>query len=148
MAMNLRNYGIAEGRLVDDPKFFKNNDGSQKVKVKIGARNNYKEKDGSYGTQFVSFDGFVRKDANGTGVYGSMHKGDLVAIRYEVRNNNYQDKDGNMVYDQVLLIQEVDLKESKSTTEARASKREQEAAAGSPVAEPAAATDEDKPFQA
>lgn len=148
--MNMRNYGISEGRLVDDPTLFPNSDGSKKVKVKLGVRNNYKNSDGTYGTQFIQFDGFVKKDATSNGVYDSMHKGDLVAIRYEVRSNNYTDtKTGEMVYGQTLLIQEVDLKESKSVTDARQEKRTAEAAAGSPVADaPAADAAEDKPFTA
>lgn len=141
--MNLRNYGISEGRLAADPVYFDNKDGSKKVKVKLAVRDNFKGADGKYGTQFLQFDGFVRKDAQGNGVFDSMHKGDKVAIRYELRANTYKDKNGEDVYAQVALIQEVDLKESKSVTDGRAAKAAEEAAAGSPVA----GADEDKAFE-
>lgn len=144
MAMNLRNYGIAEGRLTADPTIFDNKDGSKKVKVKLAVRDNYKNAQNEYGTEFLQFDGFIKKDATGLGVYGSMHKGDLVAVRYEMRSNNYKDpKTGEDVYGQVCLIQEVDLKESKTVTDARQEKSAAAQAAGSPVAE-----GEDKPFNA
>ena len=139
MAMNMRNYGIAEGRMTTDPVIFDNKDGSKKVKIKLAVRDNYKDKDNNYGSEFIQFDGFIKKDAQNLGVYASMHKSDLVAIRYEVRSGSYKDANGNDVYTQTLLIQEVDLKESKSVTDARAEKRAAETAAGSPVAQPAAA---------
>lgn len=149
--MNQRNFGIAEGRLTADPTIFPNKDGSKKVKVKVAVRDNYKNSKGEYGTQFLQFDGFIKKDATSDGVYAAIHQGDLVGIQYEPRTNNYEDpKTKEQVYGQVLLIQAIDLKESKSVTDARQADRAATAAAGSPVADgtPAADTAEDKPFNA
>ena len=49
-----------------------------------------------------------------------MHKGDMVSIGFEIRNNNYE-KNGEMVYDQILFINQVQLEETKKSQEARES---------------------------
>ena len=134
---NIRNIGIAEGRLVRDVAVFENSDGSRKVKFTLAVQDNFTSGDDSKrGTQYVNLEGFIaasriadRKAAGKpeNGVYDSMHKGDLVGVEYTVRSNNYTDKSGEMVYDQVLFVQTVDLKETKATTTARAAKNGAEA---------------------
>lgn len=127
--MNMRNTGIAEGRLTKDPVVFKNQDGSRKIMFTIAAQDNFKSGDGKNGTQFIPVQAFVSKDRADNGVYDLLKKGTLVSVEYQVRNNNYTDKSGNAVYDIVLLAQSVDLKESKSAVDARA-KAAESAAAG------------------
>lgn len=146
--MNIRNYGISEGRVSKAPVTFRNQDGSVKVMLTVAVQDNYAGKDGNKGTQFINFEGFVRKDkvkvdANGKeqlGVYDYIHKGDLIGIQYEVRTNNYKDKDGKDVYGQVLAIQQIDLKESKNVTDARQAK------AAETDTDEAAPAPEDAPF--
>ena len=55
----------------------------------------------------------------GLGPYACMHKGDLVCFEYSVRANKYE-KDGRMVYNQILQIENVALKESKAVCAAHA----------------------------
>ena len=138
MATNMRNFGICEGRLTRDPKVFTNSDGSKKVMLNVAVQDNFKSgPEQKKGSQFIQLEAFVSNKQNGIGVFGYMHKGDMVGLGYTVRTNNYTDRDGNKVYSQVLLIQDVDLKESKTTTDARMAKRQSEGA-GEPAPAPAA----------
>jgi single-stranded DNA-binding protein len=119
--MNMRNFAIAEGRLTRDPAIFANSDGSKKVMFTIAARRNFKNADGKNDSDFIQLEAFVSADKQTNGVYDLMHKGDLVGVHYTVRSSTYTDKDsGETKYAQTLLVQEVDLKESKATTDARA----------------------------
>ena len=113
---NLRNDCKFVGRLSKDPKVIKNKDGSKKVLITIACENNYKTK-GERKAQFVPVQAFVPADKTNT-VYDYMHSGDLIAVSCEFRNNDYE-KDGEKVYTMVMIIQTVDLLESKSVTTAR-----------------------------
>lgn len=150
--MNMRNFGIVEGRLTKDPVVFTNKDGSRKIMLTVAAMDNFKGKDGKKGSQFVQLEAFVSAKQTGNGVYGYMHKGDLIGLEYTVRTNNYTAADGTPVYSQVLLVQGADLKESKTATDARQAKAaEAAAAADAPApatpAEAAAAPNKDElPF--
>lgn len=115
---NLNNEGKVLGRLTRDVKAFDNKDGSKKVLLTVAVRDSFKTQ-GEYKTQFINLQGFVRKEVNfDKSVYAYMHKGDLVHIGYEVRSNNYE-KNGEMVYDQILFINQVSLEETKKAQEAR-----------------------------
>lgn len=122
MSINLNNYGVVEGRLTKNPTFFANSDGSCKVALTVAAQDNFKRKDGTRSVQFVPLEHLIPasqiKDGK-HGVYDCMHKGDLVAFQYAVKQNNYKDKAGNDVYGIVLDIGNVQLKESKATTDKR-----------------------------
>lgn len=108
---NLRNFGIAEGRLTADVKVMENSDGSASIRFTVAVDDNYK-KNGAKSTQFVPFRAFV-KDKNVLGPYAYMHKGDLIGVGYEVRNNNYVAKDGTPVYGIDLFVTSIDLKKTK-----------------------------------
>lgn len=119
--MNQRNFGMAEGRLTREPKVFVNDDGSKHIKFTLATRRNYKDKNGNVGSDFVQLEAFVKAEAaKGKTVYDYMHKGDLVGAEYTVRTDKYTDKNGEEVYTQSLVVQTIDLKETKSTTEKRA----------------------------
>lgn len=116
---NLNNEGRAKGRLTRDITVLDNKDGSKKVLLNVAVRDSFKTK-GEYKTQFINLQGFVNKDKDiDKSVYAYMHKGDMVSIGYEIRNNNYE-KDGEMVYDQILFINFVQLEETKKSQAARA----------------------------
>lgn len=119
---NVRNQGTAIGRLTKDIAAFKNADGSRKMMVTLAVQNNYKDSEGKTTSEFISLEGFVPKDKE-DGVYALMHEGDLVGIGYSVKTNNYTDKDGNPQYGQVLRINDIELLETKATTDARAAKK-------------------------
>lgn len=145
---NTRNFGIATGRLTKDPHVFPvNKDGSRKLKVSLAVQDNFKNKEGQRGVQFLEFEAFVPGSKEGLGVYDYMHKGDLVSLGYTLRTNNYKDANGVMHYGQIALIQEVDLMASKKT-EAKDSKAENQATAAPAQDDPEDLTawEDDKPF--
>lgn len=120
--MNIRNNGILVGRLTKDVKMFQNADKSRKALVTIAVPNNYKDADGKQTSEYIQVEGFVPAEKS-DGVYAFMRKGDLVAIGYGVKTNNYTDKtSGEEVYGQVLRINSIELLESKSVTDARAAR--------------------------
>ena len=119
MARNLRNNGYSEGRLTRDIVSFPNADGSHKVMVNIAVPNNFKNKAGEKDSQFINLQAYVTKGIDiDKSVYGFMKKGDLVGFGYSVRSNIYE-KNGETIYDQILFIEDVDLKETKKSQEAR-----------------------------
>lgn len=115
---NLRNFGLAEGRLTSDVRIMNNTDGSASVRFTVAVDDNYK-KNGAKSTQFVPFRAFV-KNKNELGPYAYMHKGDLIGVGYEVRNNNYVAKDGTPVYGIDLFVTSIDLKKTKRVVDAQA----------------------------
>lgn len=112
--MNLRNFGQVEGRLVRDPKVFENKDGSKKIIVTLAVNNNFKSRDGEVHTQFPSLEAYLSGGKEGNGPYDYMKKGDLVGFGYSIRTGSYE-KDGETIYTQTLLIEDVDLKETKKS---------------------------------
>ena len=130
--MNQRNFGIAEGRLTKDVVIFPNSDGSKKAMVTVAVQDNFAGKDGKKDSQFINLEAFIPAGKDSNGVYDLMHTGDLVGLEYTVRTNNYE-KDGEMQYGQVLLIQNVDLKESKAVTDARMAGKATAAAPAAPA---------------
>lgn len=138
---NIRNNGTIIGRPTKDPVIFTNKDGSRKVMLSIAVQDNYTGKDGKKNTQFVSLEGFVRADKPNNGVYDIIHEGDLIGVEFSVRSNNYQ-KNGEMVYSQVLFIEGIDLLESKVITDARQARKAEAAATEAPAPAP-----EEAPFK-
>lgn len=109
--MNMRNFGICEGRLTSDVRLMPNADGSASARFTVAVDDNYR-KNGSKSTQFVPFRAFL-KDKDTLGPYAYMHKGDLIGVGYEVRNNNYVAKDGTPVYGIDLFVTSIDLKKTR-----------------------------------
>ena len=108
----------------------------------IAVPNNFKNKDGSRGSQFPSVEAFVSSKANGLGVYAYIHKGDLISVSGTIRTNTFTDKNGETQYTQVLNVDDVVLQESRKTTTERQNSRAQgEAAEGAEGAEPAPAAE-------
>ena len=123
---NIENHGIISGRLTAEPFVFDNSDGSRKIRINLASRNNYRNKDGSRGAQFIPLESFLpaRRARKGNGVFDLMHIGDKITVSYTVKNNNYTDSaTGQPVYGLVLQIETVKLDESKATTAARQAAR-------------------------
>ena len=120
--MNMSNHYEAEGRCISDPEIRENKDGSKKVYVKLAIARNFKNADGKKDSDFIPFEGFVQADKE-IGVYGLMHKGDLVRISAELRSDTFE-KDGATQYGIVQRINAIELKESKTVTDARLAARE------------------------
>ena len=149
--MNIRNYGIATGRLTRDPQVFENKDDSRKVLFTIAAQDNFRDRKDQRNSQFLPMDAFISKDSftkNGLGVYALMHKGDKVTVQYTVKTPSFE-QNGETIYKVALVPENIDLLESKATTDARQAQNAAEAGnggeqAGAPVR--AAEADEELPF--
>lgn len=122
--MNMNNYGIIRGRLTDDPTFYFNSDGSRRVVLRVAAQNDFVSKfTGNRESQFIPLEGFISNKVKDNGLYNRIHKGDKVSIQYEVRNNNWIDKEGKKHFDIVMHICQVSFDESKSVTDERLARR-------------------------
>ena len=122
---NIHNIGISVGRLVRDPQFFDNKDGSKKVLMTVAVQRNFRNAEGKKDTDFIPLEGFIPA-ANvkaGNSVYNLIHKGDKITVEYTVRSSVYTDKNGNPKYGTALSIQNVTLEESKMTTDKRMADR-------------------------
>ncbi len=123
--MNMNNFAVIRGRLVSDPAVFGNKDGSSKVKFTLASENNYKNKDGKRDSQMIPVEAYAKDYA--ASPFSKIHKGDKVSVEASLRNNNYKDANGNMVYSTIIFVEGIQFEESKSVTEARAAARAAEA---------------------
>lgn len=151
MAMNLRNHGVAIVRLTRDVQVFPNKDGSRKILFTGAATDNFKNREGKRGAQYLPFEAFVAAKNKTNGVYDLIHKGDLIAVQYTVKTPTYTDeKTGETIYKVALVPENIDMLESKSVTTARQNKNGEAPAAQAPVQkDDAPATpveDEELPF--
>lgn len=119
---NIRNYGMVTGRLSRDITVFTNRDGSRKIKFTVAAQDHFTNSHGEYESQFIPLEAFIPAKQRNNGPFDYMDKGDLVSCSYTIQNNNYKDKDGEMVYALILLVDNVALLESKTSKEARLAK--------------------------
>lgn len=149
MATNQNNFGILNGRLTKDPVSFENKDGSKKVLVTVAVDNNYTSRDGKRHSQFISAEAFVPATVEGLGVFEHVAKGDMVGLMTHLESDQYT-KDGQTVYSQKVVIDGVDFKESRATTQARLAQRAVEAneaaSAGAPAQIDATLADGESPF--
>lgn len=140
---NPNNNGNVIGRLAADPKVFPNQDGSSKVLISVYADNNFKSRNGDWGSQAIPLETFVNA---GTDVartpYGSAHEGDVVAVTTHLENQKFQ-RGGQTVYELKAIADDIWFVEPKRVRDARrASKLEaenQKLQAQAPAAAPAPA---------
>ena len=128
--MNQRNFGVVEGRLVRNPVFKDNKDGSRKALLTVAARQNF-AKENIVGSDFIQLQAYIAAGKTDT-VYDIMKQGDLVGFEYTVRSNAYTDDNGTEHYTQALNVQSVDLKETKSQAAARRERAAEAAATEAP----------------
>ncbi|MFE7117046.1 single-stranded DNA-binding protein [Streptomyces sp. NPDC057654] len=149
------------GRAAHDPKVFPNKDGSKKVMLTVFVERGYTDAQGNRNSDALPLEAFVRAQTTDIGPFRHVHKGDLVALSYEPRMNEYL-KNGKKVFELKLEIQNISFLESRATTQARLTKRVTEAevrnqnlqarsmpvaAAAPAVAYASAVQDEQFPFQ-
>ena len=120
--MNLKNFGIGEGRVTNKPDTKYNKDVSKKVFVTFASGADKERK-----TQFINFEGFVPKDRKSS-VYDKLEVGDKIAVQYRIDTPSYE-KDGEKVYRTVLVIENIQFKESMAEKTARQARHAANAAA-------------------
>ena len=116
--MNIVNNGMVTGRISQPPAFFSNRDGSRSCRFNVAASNNYKDRNGERGAQFVPIEAYIPANRRSS-VYDYLEKGMLMSVSYEVRNNRWADRDGVIHYDITLRADAVRMLESKAAVEAR-----------------------------
>lgn len=126
---NIRNFGSITGRLANDPKVFVNTDGSKKVLMTVMIDRGYVDRNTNQRpSDAIDVEAFVNKTTNGNGPFGSIHRGDMVQFAVELRKDVYQ-KNGQTVYEQKVVVTDVNFLEPKSVTETRLANRVAEAEA-------------------
>ena len=122
--MNTQNTGIYVGRLVKDPVYFENRDGSYMVILNVACRRNYPTgKDKTYESDFIEFRGYIGKGIANKGIFGYLSTGDKVGIQFSLRSS-ISEKGKERVYHQSAFIESIDILEGKSVREQRRAARE------------------------
>lgn len=122
---NPNNCVILSGNLAAAPTIFTNRDGSKTVLSTIYTKNNYKNRDGSVGSQKVTVKDYIPAGRNGNGAYDYMGEGDRVNFSASVDTENYTDRSGKVVYETVLLVDSVSLQTSRRESQNRAAAKAQ-----------------------
>ena len=115
--MSLNNVSLA-GRLVRDPEIVENKKGKT-VLFTVAVERNYKDSDGNRPVDYVPVKAFIREGAKSNGPYDYMVKGQIVAIKAELRSTQYQ-KDGETIYglDVVVANNGISLYDRPASTKA------------------------------
>lgn len=121
------NMCTAIGRVTQEPRSFKNSDGSHKVIINLAVPKGYvkQNEDGTVTrpVEFLQFSKYCPKDFN-LAPYLERTVGELVKIDYQVHQNDYVGSDGEMVRSTVHDIESITPLETKSAVEARAAAKE------------------------
>lgn len=148
---NPANSGNLIGRLLSDPKVFKNSDGSRTVYVTLAVEDDYKSgPNREVVTNEIPVQDFVPVNGVANTPWRQIGEGDLIGLSTRLSAKRYTDRNGNLVYGTDNLRVEVDgfpkFLESRATTQAR---RERKAAQGqqAPAAEQAPAQPAQAPAQ-
>lgn len=104
---------ILMGRLTKEPEIRYANNGTTIGKISLAVDRKFKQ-DGGPDADFFNCVTFG-KQAEFVEKY--LHKGTKIVIVGEVQNNNYKDKDGNMVYSTQIHVNEIEFAESKKAQE-------------------------------
>ena len=108
------NKTILSGRLCADPEVRVGASGNAIASFNLAVDRRFK-RDGDADADFFKCVAFG-KTAEFIEHY--FHKGNKILIEGEVRNNNYTDKDGKMVYGTQILVNAVEFGESKAASQA------------------------------
>lgn len=79
----------------------------------IAVRNDYKNKDGKYDSQFINFVAY-RNNAEYLSKYAT--KGSKILLEGKWNNRNYKKQDGSTVYVSEMIVERVELLSSVTTT--------------------------------
>ena len=103
------------GRLTAKAELKSVGEGKEAVNGQIAVNRSYKDKEGSRPTDFISF---VAWGATAKVLAEHTAKGSLVGLEGELRTRSYE-KDGQTHYVTEVLVNKVNLLESKAVTEGR-----------------------------
>lgn len=129
---NPLNNGHVIGRLASDPAVFENADGSKKVRFTVIANRNYTNRAGDRLSDAIDIEHYVSNGGSMMGI-DRVHKGDQVAVDYELRKDVYTKKSGEKVYEMKVIFSGLSFLEPRTVTQERLAKRAAEAATAQPT---------------
>lgn len=135
---NPANSGNLIGRLLSDPKVFKNSDESRTVYVNLAVEDDYKSgPNREVATNEIPVQDFVPVNGVANTPWRQIGEGDLIAVSTRLSAKRYTDRNGNLVYGTDNLRVEVDgfpkFLESRATTQARRERKAAQAAQSQPA---------------
>ena len=98
------------GRLTRDPEI-KTVDGKKSSFITLAVKRQFKNPEGQYDTDFISC---VLWNVIAERVGEFCKKGDLIAVKGRIQNDNYTDDDNNMVYQYQIIADQVSFIQSAS----------------------------------
>lgn len=107
------------GNLVKDAELQYTKDEHQHLKIQIAVRNPY-ARDKEHQADFFFLDGFGDRWEN---VAEYLTKGTKVGVVGRIQNNNYEDQDGNLIYQDEYVIDDLELLSSQQRDEQPTKKR-------------------------
>lgn len=93
--MSLNTVSLA-GRLVRNPEIVENKKGKT-VLFTIAVERNYKDSEGNRPVDFVPVKAFIREGAKSNGPFDHMVKGQIIAVKAELRATQFK-KEGETIY--------------------------------------------------
>ncbi len=90
------------GRLTADPELVTTDKGKKVLTINLAVSRNYKNVDGVYEADFIRcklWDGIAEKTCE------YCHKGDLIAVRGQIRNESYETEDKEKKYITEIIVE-------------------------------------------
>ena len=127
---NPANSGTVIGRLAAKPRLMGHKNGtSGTMLLTLYAQDNFVTKStGKRESVRIDLEDFIA-DVTKVGAYAYMEEGSLIALRYELRNSDHRDANGNMVYGMKAVVERgsIQLLESRSAVAARRGRKQAQA---------------------
>ena len=102
------------GRLTMEPEVNKTESGKQVMAINLAVQRSYKNSDGIYEADFIKcvlWEGIASRTAE------FCHKGDLIAVRGQVRTSTYTNENGEKRKNTEILVEKVSFLSSKNKDE-------------------------------
>ena len=138
-AINMGNFGTVRGRVSKEVKRFANSVGGESVSLSLAVEGVARDKDGNKIVDFLQFEDVLSKEEVGkTNKYDILHKGDLIEIVYELKNNDHTKSDGTKWYGMKAMVRGIEKLEPKSVTDARMQAKDSQAESAAEPEKPVA----------
>ena len=107
---------VIEGRLVADPEERRTQSGKLTVSGRIACQRSYKNKEGSYDTDFFNF---VIFGDGGVSFRQTFRKGNKVVVNGRIEMRSYKNKEGNAVWYPEIVVSNWVFPETKKENQIR-----------------------------
>ena len=102
------------GRLTTDPETNETETGKKVMSINLAVQRSYKNSNGIYETDFIRcvlWDGIASRTSE------FCHKGDLIAIRGQIRTSTFETESGEKKYTTEVVVEKVSFLSTKSSGE-------------------------------